>query len=380
MKKQPISPKKIEQYVERVVGEEIHQKRALSIANAAIGVISAVSLCLHSIGHALAKEKGLNDKHAIKQIDRYLSNEGINLWQFFKCWIPIQIGPRKEVTIALDWTDFQSDDHATITLYLVTTHGRATPLLWMTVVKSQMEGWRNAHEYSMLAFLKEALPKDVWATILADRGFGDHKLYEYLKELGLDYIIRFKQNILLTDCEGRSKPAGEWVLPTGEPVMLKKASVTLEKYEVPAVVCVKEPGMKESWCLATSLSKSTAKSIIERYAKRFSIEEGFRDLKDSRYGMGLSATHISDSKRRDRLLLAASLATVFLTLLGAAGESMGLDRMLKANTVKKRTHSLFRQGSLYFDKLPNMKPDLRNDLLKMFGQLLHQQAFHLFLK
>jgi hypothetical protein len=32
------------------------------------------------------------------------------------------------------------------------------------------------------------------------------------------------------------------------------------------------------------------------------------------------------------------------SMLGAAGESLGMDRHLKVNTAKHRTHSLFRQG------------------------------------
>ena len=41
-----------------------------------------------------------------------------------------------------------------------------------------------------------------------------------------------------------------------------------------------------------------------------------------------------------------SFAVVLLTLLGAAGEALGYDRMLKTNTVKRRVHSLFRAGCL----------------------------------
>ena len=33
----------------------------------------------------------------------------------------------------MDWTDFDDDNQATIMLSLVTNHGRATPLLWLTV-------------------------------------------------------------------------------------------------------------------------------------------------------------------------------------------------------------------------------------------------------
>jgi hypothetical protein len=42
--------------------------------------------------------------------------------------------------------------------------------------------------------------------------------------------------------------------------------------------------------------------------------------------MGLSATRIGEPTRRDRLLLINAFAMALLTLLGAAGESLGLDR------------------------------------------------------
>ena len=45
---------------------------------------------------------------------------------------------------------------------------------------------------------------------------------------------------------------------------------------------------------------------------------------------------------------------VLLTLLGAAGEALGYDRMLKTNTVKRRVHSLFRQGCMLYDLIPMM--------------------------
>ena len=56
--------------------------------------------------------------------------------------------------------------------------------------------------------------------------------------------------------------------------------------------------------------------------------------------------------RRDRLLLISALAIAVLSLLGAAGERIGYDRWLKANTVKRRTHSLFRQGLMLYHHLP----------------------------
>ena len=96
---------------------------------------------------------------------------------------------------------------------------------------------------------------------------------------------------------------------------------------------------------------------MKLYGKRWSIETTFRDTKDMHFGMGLSATHIRDADRRDRLLLLLAIAHALLTLLGAASERVGFDRMLRANTVKKRTHSLYRQGHYWYHAIPTMRDD-----------------------
>ena len=71
--------------------------------------------------------------------------------------------------------------------------------------------------------------------------------------------------------------------------------------------------------------------------------------------MGLSAVRIGDPYRRDRLQLLSAIAIVLLTLLGGAGEALGMDRLLKSNTVQRRVHSLFRQGCLYYDAIPTCR-------------------------
>jgi hypothetical protein len=42
----------------------------------------------------------------------------------------------------------------------------------------------------------------------------------------------------------------------------------------------------------------------------------------------MSAPRNSDSLRRDRLLLLSALAVVLITVLGPAGENLGMDRLL----------------------------------------------------
>jgi hypothetical protein len=63
-------------------------------------------------------------------------------------------------------------------LSLITRHGRATPLLWKSVRKDTLKGNRNRYEDELLVRFKEVVPQGVKVTLLADRGFGDQKLFE----------------------------------------------------------------------------------------------------------------------------------------------------------------------------------------------------------
>jgi hypothetical protein len=131
--------------------------------------------------------------------------------------------------------------------------------------------------------------------------------------------------------------------------------------------------MKEAWHLATSHGDKPASEIVALYGRRFTIEESFRDQKNLRFGMGLSETRIGDPDRRDRMLLISAIAIALLTILGAAGEAIGIDRYLKANTVKRRTISLLNQGLMHYGALPKMKLDMLEPLMAKFGELLREQ-------
>src|ERR1700710_2159617 len=116
-------------------------------------------------------------KHAVKQVDRLLSNNGIGVWDSFARWVPHQIAGCQDILVAMDWTNFDHDDHATLVLGLVTRYGRAAPLLWLTVWKEELKNRRNDYEDACLRRLSELAPLGWHVTILADRGFGDQKLF-----------------------------------------------------------------------------------------------------------------------------------------------------------------------------------------------------------
>jgi hypothetical protein len=214
----------IRAFIDEQVGHDLHAKRVASLAGATLGVMTSASLAVAMIGQALAQARGLVTKHAIKQVDRLLSHQKIDVWDIFAPWVPHRVGARRDIVVAMDWTEFDHDGQATLSLNLVTTHGRATPLVWRSVWKDALSARRNADEDACLVRLSQVLPPGIAVTILADRGFGDHKLFAFLENLGFGQVIRFRGNIRVADAGGATRPAADWVGKGGRARKLRDAS------------------------------------------------------------------------------------------------------------------------------------------------------------
>ncbi len=327
-------------------GEQLHDKRCRSLAYGVLGVMHADELSVAGVGRGMARARDKSPKHCIKQVDRLLSNDGVPLEGFFKGWVPWVIGDRDSVVVAFDWTEHAHDGQSTIALYLVTRHGRATPLIWKTVESAQLKDRRNDYEDEVLIALSHLIPPDLRVTVLADRGFGDVALYDLCDELGYAYVIRFRGCIYAWTADGRRVRASALLAATGAATRYDDVELTQSRRRTEGIVTVHDKKMKEPWYLATSRHEPAA-DIVALYGRRFTIEETFRDTKDPHFGLGLSQTHIGTPGRRDRMLMLVAVAQALLTFLGRAGETLGFDRQLRANTVQRRTHSLFRQGREY---------------------------------
>ena len=208
------------------------------------------------------------------------------------------------------------------------------------------------------------MPSGVKVTVLADRGLADCKLfYALAMELGFEYVIRLRGDVYVTNARGERRLAAEWVGAGGRARRLVGARVTdAHAFEVGVVVCVTRPEDGGTLVLGGQRCDRPAAGVDSVLRQTLGIEAGFRDIKDMRFGMGLSSMHVSRPERRDRLLLVSALAIAVLSLLGAAGECIGYDRWLKVNTVKRRTHSLFRQGLMLYYHLPNWPEDRDSSL------------------
>lgn len=215
------------------------------------------------------------------------------------------------------------------------------------------------------------MPDGVRVTVVADRGFSDQKLYRFISEtLGFDYIIRFRGVVHVTTAEGTHEQARDLVRAGGRMRVLRDTFVTAARTPVPIVAIMHDKGMKDAWFLASSRSDLTGAELKRIYGRRFTCEETFRDIKDMRYGMGMDWNDIQRTDRRDRLMLLAVLALHLLTLLGAAGERAGLDRLLKTNTSTARQLSLVRQGRRWYELLPGLREDRLQQLVAAYREII----------
>jgi hypothetical protein len=67
------------QFMSSLYGADLHTKRVHSLANATLGVMNGAALGVQAIGTALSQARGLSRNRAVKQVDRLLSNQGIDV-------------------------------------------------------------------------------------------------------------------------------------------------------------------------------------------------------------------------------------------------------------------------------------------------------------
>jgi len=368
----------VEGYLLTVFGGACHAKQIKSLAYAVIGALQAPTYSISGIARGMAKARSVSLKHATKQVDRLLGNTKINLWDLFPYLVQDVTGCHDKIFVAMDWTKFEDkkDDQSTLMLSLVLNEGRSIPLIWQTFHQHELKDRMAEIEDCLLTRLKQCLRQGTDVTILADRGFGSQERFRFMDDLGFKYVIRFKGDTTVTAANGLSYPAKSWLGREPEkPVKLLHPTVTQDHQPVGAVICVHAKDMQDPWFLATSEADLEPQQIMDQYAMRWTIETSFRDIKDVRFGKGLSNVSTDNPERRDMLFFIIAITMLFLTLLGAASEQVGMDRILRANTKHtKRMHSLFTQGTMLMDMLATMRRTWRDPLVNAFRLLLFGES------
>ncbi len=138
--------------------------------NALLGIVA--------IGHSVAMARITTAKHAMKRGDRFIGNAGIDLEGAGRYLITTVIGEAREVLLTLDWTDSKTKDGQLQTLRIkVRAHGRALPIAWKTVRKTELKGRARNYEEALCARVAQLLPPECHVILLADRGFATVRFF-----------------------------------------------------------------------------------------------------------------------------------------------------------------------------------------------------------
>jgi hypothetical protein len=71
----------------------------------------------------------------------------------------MKLPPLRYVVVAMDWTEFAFNEHSAVAISMITEHGKATPLMWLTVPSNELKKRRSQFEDPVLWRLRLAVPR-----------------------------------------------------------------------------------------------------------------------------------------------------------------------------------------------------------------------------
>jgi len=317
----------------------MHLKRLTVWVWVVVGLIQGQSVQLSEIANHIPDQTQAVSR--IARIRRWLANTWIVSRTLYQPLIEdvLQAWTNREVIIILDGCFIRQKALQILRVSLSHSY-RALPLAWEIVTsKGNVEVDVCA---TMLSHVAKLLKRMRRVTFLADRGLRSREWARKCRELKWDYIIRIANNTIIISPGGVQCAADQLGVKKGERRYLPNVQVTLEADwtcnlaitwtratpECPAELCV----------LMTNLRPSGW--VLRHYLKRMHIEESFRDDKSG--GFELEASHLTDPKRLDTLLLALSVAVVWVYELGE--QVLRDNRRGEVDPAYKRQLSVFQLG------------------------------------
>jgi hypothetical protein len=197
--------------------------------------------------------------------------------------------------------------------------GRALPLAW--VVRRGKKGhFPEDLHIALITQVQELIPPGAPVVVLGDGECDGTDLQHTLQEAGWSYVVRTGSHVTASwqGVPFRLDTVG-WCIKPGTLVAFPEAAMTREAYGPILLLCCWAKGYKDPLYLVTNIA--SADEACRLYAKRFRIETFFSDQKSR--GFHLHKSHISESTRLSRLLLAACLAYIWIVYLGALCEQDG---------------------------------------------------------
>jgi len=323
----------------RTFHPNIHLKRMANWVWVIVGLIQAQSVHLSEIANHIPGEAQAAGR--IMKIRRWLSNKHITTRTLYEPIIQqVLTGwAGREVTIMLDGCFVNGEALQMLRVSLSHCY-RALPLAWKVVATAGLVELEVCE--TMLDHVATLLKRTRRVTFLADRGFRDRDWARKCRTLGWDYIIGIANNTYITFSDGRQIAVDQLGVMPGQRRYFPNVRLTREADwgcniaitwtratpKCPAELCVVMTNLHaDGW-------------VLRHYLKRMHIEESFRDEKSG--GFNLDATHLTDPKRLDTLLLAIAVAVLWMYEIGE--QVIRDERRAEIDPGYKRQLSVFQLG------------------------------------
>jgi len=317
--------------------------RIVNLAAVAVGILRSKSLQVGQIVTASPLE-GSRDSLK-KRVQRFLKNASVSVEEYYQPLAKrilrrlVAGGARVHLTLdRTEWSDFN------ILYVCVGWRGRALPLLW-GMVKPGASSF--AAQQALLGLVATWLPKRAHVLLLGDREFGTGVLAHWALKQGWGVCLRLRAHAYVRRTGGAYFEMLPLLLP-GERRLWPHVTFT-QTHAVTGLNLAMywAPTAAEPWYLITT--EPTCKLACASYAKRFRIEEMFKDFKNNGRGFGLELTGVRHADRLARLLLALALVYTWLLLWGAYVIATGQHKLV--DNVRNPTLSLFQTGLRFVMRL-----------------------------
>ena len=250
---------------------------------------------------------------------RFVANQRIRVRSLY---VPLVLGAIKNwhsqrLYLALD-TTMLWNRFCIIHLSIV-CGGRAVPFLWKVLEhKSSTVAFI---EYKLILRLAEKLLSNYSdIMLLADRGFANHELVNWLQNSSWHYGLRLPCDVILHGVRKHPIELKYLCPPKAQAVLCHDVGLWLDgKYRC-NVVLANVRGVKEPWAVITDENPSL--QTLWQYGLRFRVEELFLDSKSGVFQ--LEDSKIRHAKALERLYLIVALALLFATCHGMTLQLKGL--------------------------------------------------------
>ncbi|WP_339721428.1 IS4 family transposase [Marinomonas primoryensis] len=342
-----------------LVSPNMHKTRRNALSACVLSLAQGNLCTVTSIGRGIQSKA--YEKHRIKRSDRLLSNpnlryEALSIYAYICRLFVIQTRP----IISVDWSDLDARGQHFLIRASMAFDGRSITLYEEVHDKLTKEKPKTHRQF--LSVLKALLPSKAKPIIVTDAGFKTPWLDEVVKQ-GWDYVGRVRRprkyyddslqawrciSTLFSSTNQKPKHlelkhrqsspiTNQFVLYKSSPK--ERHSINQKgKRRASLSSLTAARGAKEPWLLVSSLpvNRLFAKRCVRAYETRMQIEEGFRDMKSSRFGLGFELNFTSKIERLSNLILLTTVTALLLVLIGKVIELTGYAKRFQVNTLRKR--------------------------------------------